>query len=483
MRPRLSRRAFAARLGLGALTGLGWTRRAAGAPSPTSLDALDLTAAAAAIAARKLSPVDLTRHCLERITRLDGRVNAFVTVTAEQALADARRAEDELAHGRSRGALHGIPIGIKDNVDTAGVRTTAASAVFADRVPARDAPLVTHLREAGAVLVGKLNMHELALGTTSAISHFGAVHNPWDLERTPGGSSGGSGAAVAAGFCLGAVGTDTGGSIRVPASACGIVGLKPTFGVVSTEGVVLLSEEFDHAGPMCRTVSDTARLFRALTDHPIAREFDPDRPADVSRLRVGTLPIRDLCETTADPEVQAAFDAAVDVLRSLVAEVHAETLPSPNELGLLIAAETWGRHAATLAAHPELYDARTRESILEGRGVTPEELTRLRGALARHRATPAATFARVDVVAVPTIPRPPERIREATKPFAVDSCTFAFSVGGWPALSVPCGFTRGGLPIGLLLGGPPFSEPRLLALALAYERSTPWHERRPALGA
>ena len=445
---------------------------------PAQLDILD---AAEAVRTRSLSPVELTRACLERIARLDPRLNSFITVTAERAMADARQAEAEVLAGRWRGPLHGIPIALKDNIDTAGVRTTAASAVFADRVPTEDAEVVQRLKAAGAVFLGKLNMHEFALGTTSAISHFGPVHNPWDLVRSAGGSSGGCGAAVAAALCFGAVGTDTGGSIRIPAACCGIVGLKPTYGVVSTRGVIPVSTSFDHVGPMCRTVADAALMFRVMTGHRIA-DYDPKGAPPVSRLRVGVFRNPStLCDSPVEDEVQTAVDVAIGVIRSLVAEVRETELSMPEELGRLIDAESYAFHAPHLAQKPERYDPRTRDTILAGREISEAESTGLRQALERHRALIHDAFSRVDLVMLPTVPRLPLTIREATDPFGLAACTFAFSLGGLPSISVPCGFSRSSLPIGLLIGGPAFSEPNVLALASAYERVTDWHRSRPPL--
>ncbi len=392
-------------------------------------------------------------------------------------MAEARTAEAEIARGHWRGPLHGIPIALKDNVDTAGVRTTAASAVFRDRVPTEDAEVVLRLRAAGAVLLGKLNMHEFAQGTTSAISGFGPVHNPWDLERVAGGSSGGCGAAVAASLCFGAVGTDTGGSIRIPAACCGIVGLRPTFGIVSTRGVVPVSTSFDCVGPMCRTVTDTALMFRAMTDHQLAADYDPEAPPSISRLRVGILRNpRSLCDDVPVEEaVQVAVDAAIGVIRTLIADVSEAELPMPEELGRLIDAEAYAFHAPHLAQTPELYDPRTRATILDGKGILDAESGRLRESLERHRAMVHNSFSRVDLVVLPTLPILPPTIREATDPFALPACTFAFSLGGMPSISLPCGFSQSGLPIGLLVSGPPLSEHRILALAQAYERVTDWH--------
>ena len=482
----LSRRAvlmgLAAGSGAAVLGTLGYSLRRAARRDPDGDPALlDLAAAARAVRERSLSPVDLTRACLDRIARLDPRLNTFITVTAERALAEARRAEEEVGKGRWRGPLHGIPIAVKDNVDTAGVLTTAASGVFARRVPSEDAEVIRRLKAAGAVSLGKLNMHEFAMGTTSAISHYGAVHNPWDVKRVAGGSSGGSGAAVAAGLCFGAVGTDTGGSIRIPAACCGIVGLKPTFGVVSARGTVPVSASFDHVGPMCRTVGDTALMFRAMTSHPIARDCDPEALPPVANLRVGVVRVvGEICDAPVEPEVAAAFAAAVAVIRPLVAEVGEAELPMPD-LGRLIDVESSVYHQPLLASSSELYDPRTRKDAELGEKISAADVAALRRDLAQHRVAIQAAFAHADLVILPTLPGLPMPIREAADPFAQQACTFAFSLGGLPAISVPCGFSKSGLPIGLLIGGPALSEPRILALAQAYERATAWHLRRPPL--
>ncbi len=442
---------------------------------------LDLAEASRGVRDRSVSPVELTRACLKRIERYNARLNAFITITADRAMAEGRAAEEEIAHGHWRGPLHGIPIALKDNIDTAGLRTTAASAVFADRVPTKDADVVRRLKAAGAVFLGKLNMHEFAMGTTSAISHFGPVHNPWDLKRIAGGSSGGTGAAVAASLCFGAVGTDTGGSNRIPAACCGVVGLKPTFGVVSTRGVIPVSNSFDHVGPMGRTVTDTALMFRAMTDNRVAQEIDP-APA-ISNLRVGVIQSpRALCDDTPiDPQIKAAVESAIDAIRPRVAEVREVELPNPEELGRLIDYESYAFHAPHLAQTPERYDPRTRADALSGKDISQAEGEQLRRQLEQHRVKIRETFTQVDLVMLPTLPSLPLLISEATKPFAQPACTFAFSLGGLPAISVPCGFSRSGLPIGVLIGGPPLSEPNIFALARAYESARKWRSRQPAL--
>jgi aspartyl-tRNA(Asn)/glutamyl-tRNA(Gln) amidotransferase subunit A len=479
--PRLTRRTVVKMLAAGSVGAVGYPFLAGAEKSARDLAELDLAEASRGVRDRSLSPVELTRACLKRIERYNPRLNAFITITGDRALAEARVAAEEIAKGHWRGPLHGIPIALKDNIDTAGVRTTAASAVFADRVPKEDAEVVDRLRATGAVFLGKLNMHEFALGTTSAISHFGPVHNPWDLERIAGGSSGGTGAAVAASLCFGAVGTDTGGSNRIPAACCGVVGLKPTYGVVSARGVIPVSSAFDHVGPMCRTVADTALMFRAMTDHRIAQACRTDPPPATSSLRVGVIKApRSFCDDTPiDPEIKAAVEAAIGAIRPLVAEVREVELPNPEQLGRLIDYESYAFHAQHLAQTPERYDPRTRATILEGKEISEAEAAQLRRELEQHRAKIRQAFAGVDLVMLPTLPSLPLLIREATEPFAQPACTFAFSLGGLPSVSVPCGYSRSGLPIGLLIGGPPLSEPRIFALAQAYEGAKDWRRRRP----
>lgn len=452
------------------------------AAAATVLTGLDLSTASELVRNRKISPVELTDACLDRIGRLDPRMHSFITVTSERAMKDAQTAEREIKNGQWRGPLHGIPIGLKDNIDTAGVRTTVASAVFDQRVPARDAEVVERLTAAGAISLGKQNLHEFALGTTSAVSHYGAVANPWDLQRVAGGSSGGSAAAVAASLCFGAVGTDTGGSIRVPAACCGIVGFKPTFGVVSTRGIFAVSDSFDHAGPLCRTVEDAALMFAAMTDHQVARESQRSNRPDVSRLRVGTFadPVT-ISGTAIDPEIARVVNEAIQVIRGLVANVRDAELAVPFQLGQLIDADLYATHATYLAKSANLYDSRTRKDIEKGRGVSEADRAKLRAALKQHREQIRSSFDNLDVVVLPTLPKLPVKISDAVDPFAVQDCTFAFSLGGLPSISVPCGFSSSGLPIGLLVSGPAFGEKQLFSLAAAYQQSTDWHRRRPPL--
>ena len=442
---------------------------------------LDLSETASLVRSREVSPVELTRACLDRIASIDSKLNSFITVTPELAIAQAQAAEAAISRGDWYGPLHGIPIAVKDNIDTAGIRTTAASAVFLDRVPTRDASVVRRLKDAGAIILGKLNMHEFALGTTSAVSRFGPVRNPWSLEHVAGGSSGGSGAAVAAGLCFGAVGTDTGGSIRIPASCCGVVGLKPTYDVISTEGTVFISRTFDHVGPLCRTVADTALMFSAMTDHPIAQAFDPGFAHSVDQLRLGVLDTTtDLCDSQVQPEVQAVFDRAVAVMTDIGAQIQAATFPMPDLAGI-IDYESFEYHKNNLTAAGPLYDARTRQVIESGGNKQRAEYERLRGEITRYRESIAEVFTGLDAMIVPTLPELPIRVADAAEPFSLGACTFGFSIAGVPAISVPCGFSESGLPIGMMIVGPPFSEPRLLTIAAAYEKAAGWEKRRPSI--
>ncbi len=447
------------------------------------------------IAARTLSPVDLTRAYLARIEALNPRVNAYITVLADEALAQARALEAELAAGRNRGPLHGIPIALKDNIDTAGILTSAASEVYANRIPTEDAPVVSLLRDAGAVLLGKLNMHEFAYGGTCAVTHYGPVRNPWDLDYTPGGSSGGSAAAVAARMCAAALGTDTAASIRLPAAYCGVTGLKATHGLASIRGIVPLSEMHDHVGPIARSVADCALVMNALAG------FDPLDPVsidvprenfheatgrDVSSLRIGIprTPFYD----DLDPEIAAATDDALEVIRGLTRATADFELPDVDAFAVLNA-EIYEYHAPLVAdpARRALYKPQTIGRIMGGANVSPNDYIQARRRMVVARNTVNELFADVDLLVLPTVMQMPVTVEAAlsTARVATDAGlirnTLPFDVYGIPTISVPCGFTRAGLPIGLQIAGPWLGEARVLALAHAYERATDWHRRAPDL--
>lgn len=457
------------------------------------LTRLTIDAASKRMAARELSPVELTRAYLERIERVDRRINSFITVTAEQALAQARALEAELVAGRSRGPLHGIPLALKDNIDTAGILTTAASAVYARRVPTEDAECVNKLRAAGAVFLGKLNMHEFAYGGTSAVTHYGPVRNPWDLKRTPGGSSGGSAAAVAARLCAGALGTDTAASIRFPAALCGVVGLKATHGLASIRGIIPLSEWHDHVGPLCRSVADAALVMTALAGYdpldPVSiraerEDYGAAIGAPVAHLRVGTP--REPFYRGLDPEVDAATREALSVLAGLTASVEDTELPNVDTFALL-SAEIYEYHAPLLedAAKRALYDPVTLERVLRDSATKAPDYIAARRRMLLARRKSAELFANVDVLVTPTAMAPPGVIDAALEnppeEFSMIRNTLPFNALGLPTISVPCGFTRGGLPIGLQITGPRLGEARVIALAHAYEQATEWHTREPLL--
>jgi aspartyl-tRNA(Asn)/glutamyl-tRNA(Gln) amidotransferase subunit A len=480
-------------VGAAATAALAATQAAAQRTRTDDLTKLSIEEAGRRIAAGELSPVELTQAYLDRIESVDPKVNSFITVLADEALADARRRADELARGQRRGPLHGIPLGLKDNIDTAGIRTTAASAVYADRVPTEDAECVRKLRDAGAVLLGKLNMHEFAYGGTSAVTHYGPVHNPWDLDYHPGGSSGGSGAAVAARLCAAALGTDTAASVRYPAACCGVVGLKATHGLASIRGIVPLSEFHDHVGPLARSVADAALVMNALVG------FDPLDPVSVRaetqdlhaaigrevrnlRLGIPRLPFF----VDLDPEIDAAVARAIEVLVGLAGQTRDVTIAAPETYALLDA-ETYAYHAPLLAdpAKRALYQPLTLRRVMGGESVSAQVYIEQRRRMTIARNTIADTFADVDVLVAPTCMATPATIAAiVANPAAEGSLirnTLPFNVLGIPAISVPCGFTRAGLPIGLQIIGPRLGERAVLALAHAYEQATDWHRREPPL--
>jgi aspartyl-tRNA(Asn)/glutamyl-tRNA(Gln) amidotransferase subunit A len=440
---------------------------------------------------RSISPVELTHECLERIDRLNPVINAFITVTAESALERARRAEREIYRGTYLGPLHGIPIGLKDVIDTAGVRTTAASALFKDRIPEEDADVVSRLRAGGAIILGKQNLHEFAYGGSSMISYFGEVHNPWDTTRLAGGSSGGSAASVAAALGFGAVGTDTAGSIRLPAAYCGVVGIKPTYGRVSTRGVIPLSSSYDHVGPLANSVFDAALMLQVLTgrgaDDPSLRPsfvsaFD-ELPAN---LRVGVP--RAYFFDDLHPEVSDAIEKAIQVFAALHAEIRDINLEVSADR-TLANAEAYAYHESFLASSPELYQPATLARIRSGAKISASDALRVSRDLQASRDAIKKTFDEVDVLLTPTVPIPPPAIAELREhpddlrrqELIMLRNTRPFNVWGIPAISVPCGFTRDGLPVGLQLAAAPWTGNLLLQAAYEYEQATGWHKMMPQL--
>jgi aspartyl-tRNA(Asn)/glutamyl-tRNA(Gln) amidotransferase subunit A len=446
---------------------------------------LTLTDAAEQIRTRRLSPVELTQQCLSRIERLNPVLNAFITITAEQALKQAQHAEAEIAAGNYRRPLHGIPIGLKDLFDTAGVRTTAGSKQYADRIPEEDAEVVRRLKQAGAVLVGKLNMHEFAFGMSGVVSAFGPTANPWNTDRISGGSSSGAGAAVAAGMCLMAMGSDTSGSIRCPSALCGIVGHRPSAGLLSTKGVVPLSTSFDTVGPMARTVGDVATVFDVLTG---GSNFAALLEKDISRLRVGVA--RRKFFDDLDPQVGSCVEEALKVLGKVVRDVREVEVPIDG-FRTVFDAEIYEYHEAMIAKTPELYDPRTLFRLKNTAGISATSYIRERHRLEAFRAEAERIFDDVDVVVTPTIPAPAPKIADIqalaipdVRPFEVKYLlrnTAPFSSLYWPSLSVPCGFTSDNLPVGMQLSARPGADSTVLRLAHAYEQATEWHRREPEL--
>ena len=489
---RLSRRRFVV-TAAGALAAATAT---AAPPRAARADATSMTLAQAADAIRagRQSSADLTRDCLARIERLQPTVNAFITVTGDQALAAARERDAEARAGRWRGPLHGIPIALKDNIDTAGVRTSGASAVFADRVPTEDAEVVRRLKEAGAVVLGKLNMDEFAAGGTSTVSYWGPVRNPWMHDRSAGGSSGGSAAAVAAELCYAAMGTDTTGSLRIPAAFCGVTGLKPTYGRVSARGVIPLSWTLDHVGPVparwrtrpscCARSPATTRA----TSPRWTRRCPTTRPRCARpRSRACAWASRAIPSSTGwTPRWRRVTRTALAVLRGLVAEARDVALPPAVATPLPTDEEMYAYHAEWFAKVPHLYQPSTRKALEAAAKITAQEHITARREIAQLRRAILAVFQTVDVLVTPTVKIQPRTIEEAIKrsqgvgagtPELVN--TSAFNTFGIPAISIPCGFTAGGLPVGLQLAAAPFDEGRLLAVARAYEQVTDWHTRRP----
>ncbi len=464
---------------------------------------LSLSDAARLVQTRQVSPVELTGACLRRIEELNPRLNAFITVTAATALAEAREAEAAIARNRSKGPLHGIPIALKDNVQTAGARTTAASAALKDNVPREDAEVVRRLKHAGAVILGKLNLHEFAYGGSSVISYFGPVRNPWNPGYSTGGSSGGSAAAVAAGLCYGAIGTDTGGSVRQPAAICGVVGLKPSYGLVSNRGVIPLAASMDHVGPMTRSVQDAAHMLQAMAGHDAQDSTSAHLPvpdyvdgltAGHSAPRLG-IP-RAFFYDALHPDVQSALEAALAVLAQLGASLHdlaplggeAQYLSVQRAYASILAAEAYAGHRDRLAKTPEQYQPETLKRLEGGASVDPVLYRESLRVLDETRHSLPRVFQTVDLIITPTVPVPPFAIADLLadpntlrgKEVVTLRNTRPFNFFGLPTVSVPCGFTRDGFPIGMQITGPLGGDAAVLRLGHAYECATAWHTRSPA---
>jgi aspartyl-tRNA(Asn)/glutamyl-tRNA(Gln) amidotransferase subunit A len=449
---------------------------------------------AAALKKRSASPVELTRQCLDRIERLNPKLNAFITVTAELAMAQARQAEQKISGGNWCGPLHGIPLGLKDIIDTAGVKTTAASETFKDRVPTEDAEVVKRLKAAGAVILGKQNLHEFAYGGSSIISYYGEVHNPWNTAHIAGGSSGGSAAAVACGMGYAAIGTDTAGSVREPASQCGVVGLKPTYGRVSLRGVIPLSLSLDHVGPLTRSVGDAAAVLQVIAGYDPQDQTSVNTPVpdflaaleSKKPLRIG-IP-REFFFEDLDPEVAAAVEHSIKILSQLFKGVREVQLGVPIERTLQ-AAESYAYHADRVSQTPNRFQPETLRRIRSGESISPQQLAQARRDLQTERNKIAAIFEDIDVLVTPATPIPAPNLEELKqdptllrpRELLLLRNTRPFNVWGLPAISIPCGFTSTGLPIGLQIAARAWDEASVLQAAQAYEQATPWKSMMPDL--
>lgn len=466
---------------------------------PDALVTETIASLSAAIERKAITPLDVVKACLERIERLDGMLRSYITVLGDRAIVEARRATEEIARGGYRGPSHGIPIAVKDIFQTAGIRTTCGSRILADWIPTQDATVVRRLVAAGAILLGKLNMHEFAFRFPHP--DYPVPRNPWHLERSCAGSSSGSAAAVAATLCLGSLGTDTGGSIRIPAAYCGIVGFKPTYGLVSRAGVVPLAWTLDHVGPMTKTVEDTAIMLEAIAGYDPAdpasaqRPVEPYRPAlsrSLRGIKVG-MP-RQLLEVNVAEEVQAAVAAAAGVLRDLGMSVEEIDLPRLDDATAvqrtIVFSEAAAYHQAYFPAQAENYSPRMREQLALGLAIPAAQYVQAQRLRRLVMEAFTDVFRRVDLLVTPAaaveaqpLDQPGIVIDGKTieGPLPLSRLTNPFNVTGSPAIAVPCGFSRNGLPLGLQLAGRPFADGLVLAAAHAYERAAKWYLRTPSL--
>lgn len=461
------------------------------------LSTLDLSTAIEALRRRDFSSLELTEACLHQIERLNPTINAFITPTLELAFQAALEA-DALIYLQSSNlndlVLLGVPVALKDLFETTGVRTTAGSKFYEEYIPDQDAQAVLKLKLAGAVILGKTNTHEIALGVTGVNPHFGAVRNPWDASRITGGSSSGSAAAVAAGMCLAALGTDTGGSIRIPASLCGVVGLKPTYGRVSTRGVVPLSWNLDHVGPLARTVRDAAMMLQVLAG------FDPHDPASTDvpvddylvHLEDGikgwrvALAVGEYIEVS-DPQVLAGVHSAAQVFKKLGAQVEKVDLSWLADLAQantsMTQADAAAFHRHRLAEHPDWFGADVLQRLQTGAALPPSEYALARRMQAEGRRSFEMFFTKYDLLLLPTtpIPAPPIAGIDALEAARQLTCfTAPFNLIGLPALSVPCGWV-GGLPFGVQMVARHWGEAKALQAGHSFEQASYWHLRRPVL--
>ena len=465
--------------------------------SQTNLYHLTIREASALLKSGQLSPVELTQSFLDRIEATDDRLHSFIIVLKEQALDDARLAEAEIRRGDYKGPLHGIPFALKDLYDTAGITTTSGSKVDIDRVPTEDATTTARLKAAGGILLGKLAMHEFALGGPDFTTPFPPARNPWNLAHITGGSSSGSGAAVASGQAMAALGSCTGGSIRGPASLCGIVGLKATYGRVSRAGVVTLSWSQDHCGPMTWTVEDTAYMMQALAG------YDPKDPTtstapvpdyslslreDIKGLTIG-VPRHFFFapHESVNPEVVATVEKGLKVLEGLGANLQEVTIPSLEYVraanSVIMLSEAFAYHEKNLQVRPHDFGEMVRARFRIGGLFSASDYVqsqRIRKVVNREC---AEVLQKVDVLVTPTMTQPAAAFEgyDATSNITGRSFTAPFNLTGLPAISVPCGFTASGLPVGMQIAGKPFDEPGVIRAAYAYQQEARWFEQRPSI--
>ena len=460
------------------------------------IEEMTLAATADRIRSGNLSPIALVQLFLQQIAKCNPAINAFITVAETEAKREAGEAEDLIKRGKYLGPLHGIPVAIKDLFDTAGIRTTGGSKILANHIPSTDAVAVRKLRERGAVVVGKTNLHEWAVGATNINPHFGATRNPWDLNRVPGGSSGGSAAALAAGMCLGALGTDTGGSVRIPASACGVVGLKPTRGLVSLTGVMPFSWSLDHAGPMALNVEDCAIVLDAISGYdpedpesvprPIVEKYQDSirNPIDGFRIAVP----KDYFFESVPEEMTSAVHDAVKVLEksgAQVSEVSYADVEEDEKIGVLIRlVEGAAVHYHDLVERRFEIGQDVVDRLERGLRVSVTEYALARRMQAREVRLRARFFEEFDLLVTPTLPIEPPTILGTDSVQAAGELTkftSPFNLTGLPAVSIPCGFSRNGLPIGLQLVAGQWKESNLFSAAHFYEETTDWKNKRPDL--
>jgi len=465
--------------------------------SQTNLYHLTIREASALLKSGQLSPVELTQAFLDRIEATDDRLHSFIIVLKQQALDDARLAEAEIRRGDYKGPLHGIPFALKDLYDTAGITTTSGSKVDIDRVPTEDATTTARLKAAGGILLGKLAMHEFALGGPDFTTPFPPARNPWNLAHITGGSSSGSGAAVASGQAMAALGSCTGGSIRGPASLCGIVGLKATYGRVSRAGVVTLSWSQDHCGPMTWTVEDAAYMMQALAGHDPKDPTTSTAPVpdyslslreDIKGLTIG-VPRHFFFapHESVNPEVVATVEKGLKVLEGLGANLQEVTIPSLEYVraanSVIMLSEAFAYHEKNLQTRPHDFGEMVRARFRIGGLFSASDYVqsqRIRKVVNREC---AEVLQKVDVLVTPTMTQPAAAFEgyDATSNVTGRSFTAPFNLTGLPAISVPCGFTASGLPVGMQIAGKPFDEPGVIRAAYAYQQEARWFEQRPTI--